>query len=296
MTFNTTLVATDTNATLVDDCTVAVNVTCEDDGDLGGGNDFNCTLSAGYWATHSEYGPAPYDPIWADLPGGAGADTPFFSSGETYYAVVSASLTPQQNSNPYFILAQQHVAVELNILAGADASVLGGDVAAASALFLQYSPATIAAMAPNDPIRQQFLALAAEFEQFNTGAIGPGHCDESMFITLSLEEDAASEAPHSRPRRRRHPHLHVALALLERERDVDGAGADAQASAKRQVIRRGGRSARVLHASHQPLEQKQSQQSQQQQTLAATSAAAPSAGSAAGAGLVFAVLGAVLLV
>jgi hypothetical protein len=49
---------------------------CGDDG---------CTLTPGYWMTHSEFGPAPYDPTWALLPNGA--STMFFMSGKTYYQV-----------------------------------------------------------------------------------------------------------------------------------------------------------------------------------------------------------------
>ena len=44
--------------------TVDVDVPC-----LGG-----CTLTPGYWKTHSEFGPAPYDDNWANLPNGASTE------------------------------------------------------------------------------------------------------------------------------------------------------------------------------------------------------------------------------
>ena len=59
-------VTNDFGITGSDDCPIQVSVPC-----YGG-----CTLTQGYWKTHSEYGPAPYDDTWALLP--AGADSPFF--------------------------------------------------------------------------------------------------------------------------------------------------------------------------------------------------------------------------
>ncbi|MBM2843936.1 MAG: hypothetical protein HW404_1773, partial [Anaerolineales bacterium] len=46
-----------------------------------------CSLTPGYWKTHSMYGPAPYDATWASL----GEDTIFFRSGKTYYQVLWTS-------------------------------------------------------------------------------------------------------------------------------------------------------------------------------------------------------------
>ncbi len=57
--------------------TVAVSVPCQ-----GG-----CTLTQGYWKTHSRYGPAPYDSTWAQI----GEDTPFYLSGQSYYRVLWTS-------------------------------------------------------------------------------------------------------------------------------------------------------------------------------------------------------------
>ena len=54
--------ATDTN-------TIHVDVHCET----------GCTLTQGYWKTHSTYGPASKpDATWNLLPGGLGPDTVFF--------------------------------------------------------------------------------------------------------------------------------------------------------------------------------------------------------------------------
>jgi len=71
-----------------------------------------CTLTPGYWKTHSAYGPAPYDPTWALI----GEDTPFFLSGISYY---EALWTEPKGGNAYYILAPAYIAARLNVLNGA---------------------------------------------------------------------------------------------------------------------------------------------------------------------------------
>ena len=71
----------DTLTTGCDSCTMCVHVPCR------------CTRTPGYWKTHSEFGPAPYDATWAQLP--SGASTTFFLSGKTYYQVL---WTPRQGT------------------------------------------------------------------------------------------------------------------------------------------------------------------------------------------------------
>lgn len=86
-----------------------------------------CTLTQGYWKTHSEFGPAPYDDTWAELP--MGASTPFYLSGKTYYEVLR---TPPVGGNPYYQLAHQFIAAQLNLLNGAtlDLDTVGAYIAA----------------------------------------------------------------------------------------------------------------------------------------------------------------------
>jgi len=151
----------DTDTTDSDDHTVDVNVPC------GGG----CTLTQGYWKTHSKYGPAPYDDTWAQI----GEDTTFFQSGQSYYQVLRAA--PQGNA--YYILAQQYIAASLNQLNGASIppNVLT-DFNTATSLFNQYTPAQIAALKGSSPVRKQFTALAETLDKYNNGVTGPGHCSE----------------------------------------------------------------------------------------------------------------------
>jgi hypothetical protein len=65
-------IAGETGATGESSSTVRVNVAC----------DQGCTLTPGYWKTHSRKGPAPYDDTWAEL-GPAQEATPFFKSGKS---------------------------------------------------------------------------------------------------------------------------------------------------------------------------------------------------------------------
>ena len=103
--------------------TTLLNANCTPEG---------CTLTQGYWKTHSAYGPAPYDDNWArvgntddagwnalDLPDvctgdQCGEDTPFFG-GDTWYNVF---WTPPAG-NVYYNLAHQYMAATLNVLNGA---------------------------------------------------------------------------------------------------------------------------------------------------------------------------------
>ncbi len=168
----------DTDTTACDSWTVCVYTPCE-----GG-----CTRTFGYWKTHSEYGPAPYDDTWAELPDGA--DTMFFLSGQTYYEVL---WTPPKKGNAYYILAHQWIAAQLNVLSGAaiPQDVLDAWLEARD-LFEMYTPYDIGALkslrvastprsrvmrAANsiDP-RDRFIELAEILDAYNNGYVGPGHC------------------------------------------------------------------------------------------------------------------------
>lgn len=153
----------DTGTTGSDGWTVAVNVPC-----VGG-----CTLTPGYWKTHSEYGPAPYDDTWAMLPNGA--DTPFFLSGQSYYDV----LWTEPRGNAYYNLAHAYIAAALNQLNGAS---IPSDVLdtydEATSLLNTYTPAEIGSLKGNKPPRPQFIALAETLDDYNNGLTGPGHCSE----------------------------------------------------------------------------------------------------------------------
>jgi hypothetical protein len=151
-----TLTTNDTKTTASDDHTVIVTINCAT----------GCTLTQGYWKTHSQYGPAPYDDTWKQL----GEDTPFFKSGQSYYEV----LWTVPKGNPYYILAHQYIAAKLNGLAGADTSAVTQDLAAAESFFNMYKPSDTLSKAKQNEIK----ALAGRLDAYNNGVTGPGHCDE----------------------------------------------------------------------------------------------------------------------
>lgn len=150
----------DTGATGDDDHTVVVTVPCET----------GCTLTQGYWKTHSMYGPAKKsDPTWDLLANGP--DTEFFLSGQTWYEVF---WTAPKKGNAYYNLAHQYMAAKLNILAGTSAPTSVTDaIAWAETFFSTYTP-------DDWPKGQKNLIIqkAGILGSYNEGAIGPGHCDE----------------------------------------------------------------------------------------------------------------------
>lgn len=128
-----------------------------------------CTVTQGYWKTHSNYGPAPYDSDWEYV----GEDTLFFSSGQSYYEVL---WTAPKKGNAYYILAHQYIAAELN---GAYMPTVVQDAFNEATILLgNHTPAEVKDMKGNDPIRKEFIELAEILDDYNNGLIGPGHCSE----------------------------------------------------------------------------------------------------------------------
>ncbi len=134
-----------------------------------------CSLTPGYWKTHSSLGPAPYDDTWSLL--WFGEYTPFFLSNQSYYEVL---WTNPKGGNAYYILAHAYIAVELNKLNGADISVVQGELAEAKTLFETYEPYEVAKLRGKEGafLRATFISLAEILDDYNNGLIGPGHCSE----------------------------------------------------------------------------------------------------------------------
>lgn len=131
----------------------------------------SCTLTQGYWKTHSTHGPAKYDDGWLAI-GPSGADTMFYSSGQTYYQVL---LTAPQG-NAYYILADQYIAASLNILGGAP---MTSDVKAAmdgAKAFFESGATPSSSMTKAQ--KTQLTTWAGVLNNYNNGLIGPGHCSE----------------------------------------------------------------------------------------------------------------------
>lgn len=155
-------VTNDLGATGSSSWTVVVTVPCPE----------GCTLTPGYWKTHSTYGPAPYDDTWALL----GEDTMFFLSGKSYYQ----ALWVPPAGNAYWTLARAYIAAKLNHLDGAGFTAAQTAFDQATALLALYTPAAIDGFRGKlgNEIRGQVISLAGTLDAYNNGLIGPGHCDE----------------------------------------------------------------------------------------------------------------------
>jgi hypothetical protein len=153
-----------------DNWNVHITVDCEQ----------GCTLTQGYWKTHSEFGPAPTDEAWMLLPDvdgdgvQEGPNETFFLSGHTWYQV----FWTKPAGNAYYILAKQYMAAVLNGVNGASTTSVDTALAQAKTLFQTYTPAQIAVLKGNKPPRPQFISLGGILGSYNEGLIGPGHCDE----------------------------------------------------------------------------------------------------------------------
>jgi len=155
----------DTGTTGEDSWTILVNVPCEE----------GCTLTPGYWKTHSAQGPAPFDDTWNQiLP--AAENSPFFLSGQTYLEVLWTS----PRGNAYYILAHAWIAAELNQLNGAS---IPADVLDAfnqgRTVFETYTPEEVDGFKGQDKDkRAMILGWAFLLDEYNNGLTGPGHCSE----------------------------------------------------------------------------------------------------------------------
>lgn len=156
----------------------------------------SCTLTQGYWKTHSEHGPAPESIGWygiaptlvidenneeiiADQEGNV-ANMIFFWSEQTYYQVL---WTPPKG-NAYYNLAHQWIATYLNQMNGSSmpADVLDA-FTQAQVLLETYAPGDV-----DKKIGRLFKALYPILDDYNNGDIGPGHCsdDTDLFNAASL--------------------------------------------------------------------------------------------------------------
>ena len=130
-----------------------------------------CTFTQGYWKTHSDRGPAPYDTGWKNL-GPDEEATLFFNSGASWYQVFN---TPPRG-NAFYILAHQYMAAKLNVLNGASStSDVDAALSGAESLFGGLSAGSVTL---TDAQSTQAKAWAGTLDKYNNGFTGPGHCPE----------------------------------------------------------------------------------------------------------------------
>ena len=140
--------------------------------------DTGCTLTIGYWKTHSQFGPAPVDSDWfsiGDVDGDTVSEGPnetFFLSGKTWYQVFNTAPA----GNPYYIAAQQYMGAVLNIANDASSTpAVDAALASAKTFFQTYGPNTSWSKAQKTTLTN----WGTLFASYNTGLTGPGHCSES---------------------------------------------------------------------------------------------------------------------
>ncbi len=118
-----------------------------------------CTLTQGYWKTHSLAGPSKkYDAGWQAI-GVLEHNTVFYSSGKTWLALFN---TPPRGS-AYIQLAHQYMAAKLNVLNGAGAPA---NVLAALATAESYFSGNAVSI----------TGLATLLDNYNNGLLGTPHC------------------------------------------------------------------------------------------------------------------------
>lgn len=139
-----------------------------------------CTLTPGYWKTHSKYGPAKYDDAWAVFEGGPLTDPedPIYDRTAPCYDVMGLTFYEQfwqqPEGNAWLILFHQYTAAWLNYYNGAnpDEIIDQLDVEARDLLY-NHCPGSEGF----DDLRADFIELATLLDDYNNGLVGPPHCD-----------------------------------------------------------------------------------------------------------------------
>ncbi|HEV8454267.1 MAG TPA: hypothetical protein VGQ24_05225 [Gemmatimonadales bacterium] len=152
-----------------------------------------CTLTQGYWKTHSSYGPASADPGWfniGDVDGDAtseGPDELFFGTGLTWYQMFN---TTPQFGNAYVILAHQYEAAVLNVANGASSTAIAPDLALAACYLAAHTTTDAGPANSRQGLTDvdsacdvdltgdsnAMIALATTLDTYNNGDLGPPHC------------------------------------------------------------------------------------------------------------------------
>ena len=137
-------------------------------------DDPGCTLTQGYWKTHSSCkvksnGKGPKrDDTWDKLANAE--ETIFFLSGQDYCEVFDTE--PEESK--YYILAHQYIAAQLNMLSGASGTSIANAFGGATDFLSMYTPNDVS---NSQDLQAKAVELGAVLDDYNNGIIGPGHCD-----------------------------------------------------------------------------------------------------------------------
>ena len=136
-----------------------------------------CTLTIGFWKNHAGFGPqanvlSQYLPIWlGDMGGGESINV----SDSTIAHDILMRNVYGSNSNGVTKLYAQLLAAKLNIAAGADDSDVAAAIAAADAFLANNSYTDWDSFSRST--KHMVLDWMSDFDDYNNGDIGPGHCD-----------------------------------------------------------------------------------------------------------------------
>mgnify|MGYP000859431252 FL=1 len=140
-----------------------------------------CTLTIGYWKNHAGLGPGNQDDeitplitaaggtIWLGTPGGAK------SIAVTTAAQAAGIIDSAGGANKFNQLYAQMLAAKLNVLNGACDHAIEGTIAAADAFLATHNAGDWDNLSKAD--QETANGWASTFEAYNSGDIGPGHCD-----------------------------------------------------------------------------------------------------------------------
>ncbi|KKS98092.1 MAG: hypothetical protein UV73_C0003G0034 [Candidatus Gottesmanbacteria bacterium GW2011_GWA2_43_14] len=135
----------------------------------------NCTLTIGFWKTHAGFGPqddvlTPLLPIWL---GTANGD----KSVEVTTAEQAVLLLNKNDdaSNGFNKLYAQLLGTKLNILSGSIKQAISTYLSEADTVLAQYDQNDWLGL--DSDTQQYIISLAEQFDLYNNGDIGPGHCE-----------------------------------------------------------------------------------------------------------------------
>jgi hypothetical protein len=136
-----------------------------------------CTLTIGFWKTHAGFGPqanvvSQYLPIWLGTMGGAQSIN--VSDSLIAYNILNRNVYGD-NSNGITKLYAQLLGTKLNIAAGADGSDVAAFIALADAFLATHYYTSWNSL--DNATKKLVLGWMSEFDDYNNGLIGPGHCD-----------------------------------------------------------------------------------------------------------------------
>lgn len=147
-----------------------------------------CVRPRTYWRTRSSFGPDPREAAWDARP----ENNPFFSSGKTNYQI--SQYQPPQ-SNPYYLLAPEWLAVRFNQTAGCWVPpLIAAAFTEAQTYFNKYTPAQVMSVF-NAAIRVRMTFLTNLLKSYNNGFQGVGACSgQQGCSTAAIWFNAAASA------------------------------------------------------------------------------------------------------